>query len=126
MSAGDVWVNCSDRQLTIDQLLKLVIVEDAAGKPAVRIYPTSGGGGGGSFPDPVERVTSFTIETGAGSISAGAKAVSIANNGASDGLLLGNVLPSGVSIPFSAGMYDTLNEIDYDATGTTFLITVIV
>jgi len=50
--------------------------------------------------------------------------VSIANVGTASGTVNGVTLPAGVTLNFDAGVLNnTLSEITFDATGTTFLVT---
>jgi hypothetical protein len=65
---------------------------------------------------------SFTSVTTSGTIAAGATSVSIANVGSFDGTVLGTNLPAGASIEFNANWIHILGSVNYDATGTTFLI----
>lgn len=65
----------------------------------------------------------FISVTVVGSVAAGAKTVSIFNDGAGVGTVLGTSLPKGISVSFNiTDLNDTLGAIAYDATGTTFLI----
>jgi hypothetical protein len=57
-------------------------------------------------------------------VGTGAYSLSIANVGASAGLVNGQPLPAGVTLNFDAGtLNNTLSGVIYDATDTTFLIT---
>ena len=65
--------------------------------------------------------------TGPGSVPAGAYSFSIANVGAATGTVNGESLPAGTTINFDAGVLNnTLDEILFDATGTTFLVTSVI
>lgn len=74
----------------------------------------------------VQRTPSFINTTTSGTIASGARKVNIANIGTVAGTVLGASLPASVSIPFEVNGADTLSAIVYDATGTNFLITVVV
>jgi hypothetical protein len=41
MAAGDVFVNCTDRNLSLDALIRLTIKEDVNGNPAFTINTSS-------------------------------------------------------------------------------------
>ncbi len=73
-----------------------------------------------------QRTPSFINTTTNGTIASGARKVNIANIGTTTGTVLGASLPASVSIPFEVNGTDTLSAITYDATGTNFLITVVV
>lgn len=65
-----------------------------------------------------------TIINAAGSTPAGVYSFSIANVGSAAGTVNGEPLPAGVTINFDGGaLNNTLYNISYDATGTTFVIT---
>lgn len=66
----------------------------------------------------------LTSATSSGTITAGAYEVSVANIGTAAGTLLGTSFPKNAIATFSVPGA-TLAEIAYDATGTTFLISVI-
>jgi hypothetical protein len=63
--------------------------------------------------------------TGVGSTPSPVYSFSIANVGAAAGTVNGVSLPAGVTINYDAGLNNLLNGVNYDATGTTFLITFI-
>jgi len=44
-SDGDLYIDCTNDELSIEDLLKLIIVEDADGNPAIAVYGCGGGGG---------------------------------------------------------------------------------
>lgn len=77
----------------------------------------------------VTRTPSLIRATGAGSIAAGARSISVYNAGAAAGSILGvagNIL-AGEILSFDAGgENDTLSVFAYDGTGTTLVITAIV
>jgi hypothetical protein len=61
-----------------------------------------------------------------GSTLAGLYSFSIANVGSASGLVDGEVLPAGVTINFDGGaLNNTLGAMNFDATGTTFVVTFI-
>ena len=69
------------------------------------------------------RTHNVVSSTGVGSILAGSFCGSVLNAGNSSGTWNGVALPAGVSIPWAkVGVRDTYNVINYDATGTTFII----
>lgn len=68
-------------------------------------------------------VKRFTTTT-SGSIPKGARAISIDNTGAGAGTVAGATLAAGASFSVAVGQMDDLEELSYDATGTTFLISV--
>jgi len=78
--------------------------------------------------DPVTGITPALLRpTTSGSVSAGARSVSIANVGAESGTVLGIELAAGETVTFDAGsLNNTLAAVTYDPTtpgaGTTFLI----
>ena len=77
----------------------------------------------------VTRTPSLIRATGAGTVAAGARSISVYNAGSAAGSILGvaaNILP-GEAFDFSAGGEDdTLSSFAYDGTGTTLVITTIV
>ena len=74
---------------------------------------------------PEIRNTNIVSATGIGSIPDNTYSFSIANVGASAGLVGGVSIPAGVTINYNAELNNTLTGIAYNATGTTFLITYI-
>lgn len=69
------------------------------------------------------RTPSYSVATNmAGNVEEGAVSVSIANVGDTEGFVLGAALQPRTAIQFSAPTGDTLAAIDYDATGTEFLV----
>lgn len=74
----------------------------------------------------IVRATNFISTSSAGTIAAGANSVAIANVGDAAGAVKNEVMPAGAAISWSANGRDVLDEISYDATGTTFLITKVV
>ena len=69
------------------------------------------------------RTHNVVSSTGVGSVPAGSFCGSVLNAGNSSGTWNGIALPAGVSIPWAkVGVRDTYNAINYDATGTTFII----
>ena len=66
------------------------------------------------------------VATGAGTVAAGAKTVSVYNVGGATGALMGSVMATGSENVIDATEDNVLDtEISYDATGTTFEIIVI-
>ncbi len=87
------------------------------------ILAASGGGGGGCCPE-VIRTPTMLRSSAPGNVPAGTRSVSIYNAGPLTGIVLGANLLTGESITFSAGSnLDVLGIVNYDATGTEFLIT---
>lgn len=120
MAAGDAYIDCSNAKslLSEEQILRLVLVYDSEGNPALRVYDAAGGGGGGGgvFPTPTTRTASFIREaSSANSVPAGARSVTFYNAGSADVDVDGTVLKPGETISFTAGMYDTLAAISYDS-----------
>ena len=77
--------------------------------------------------DPKPKVTTVSRPTVAGTVAAGANSVSIANVGTGNGTVKGVTLKPGETISFDAGaVNNTLDAIDYVATGTEFLIITVV
>ena len=69
------------------------------------------------------RTHNTVVATGAGSIPVGSIRGSVFNAGSAVGVWNGISLPTGVGVPWEeVGNRDTYAAIDYDATGTTFLI----
>jgi hypothetical protein len=69
----------------------------------------------------------LVTDTAAGTVAAGYKSVTLANIGGANAIIDGNVIPAGVviTLPFNpSGSYTT--AVNYDATGTTLLISTIV
>jgi hypothetical protein len=75
----------------------------------------------GLFSGTVKTPNMLTV-TGSGTIAAGKYSVAVANTGSADGVLLGQTLPKGVTVHFSAENNNTLGAISYNATGTQFVI----
>jgi hypothetical protein len=72
---------------------------------------------------PATRTHNTVSDTGVGSVPAGSMCGSVINAGSSAGTWNGISLPAGVSIPWTQiGNRDTYGIINYDATGTTFII----
>lgn len=72
---------------------------------------------------PAVRAHNTVSATGAGSVPAGSLRGSILNFGDAAGTWNGISLPAGVSLPWGeVGNRDTYGAINYDATGTTFII----
>lgn len=72
---------------------------------------------------PALRTHNTVVATGAGSIPVGSIRGSVFNAGSAAGVWNGISLPTGVGVPWEeVGNRDTYAAIDYDATGTTFLI----
>ncbi len=70
------------------------------------------------------RTPNILTTTVAGSIPPGAYSFSVANVGAANGTLMGQIIPAGTTVNFDAGpMNNTLPGVSYDPTGTRFLIT---
>jgi hypothetical protein len=83
--------------------------------------------GGGVFPAPIQRTPSYLVTSGAGTVLAGARSVSVFNEGSASGTWLGGVLPQGVQLTYEAGgQADTLSAFAYSAVGTSFIITSVV
>jgi hypothetical protein len=79
--------------------------------------------GGGSFLAPQSRVTDILRVSDVGAIADGKYSISISNVGAANGFVKGTTLKPGETINFDAGaLNNTLDTIDYIATGTEFLI----
>ena len=77
--------------------------------------------------DPKPKVTTVTRPTTSGAIADGANSVSIANVGTGNGTVKATTLKPGETVSFDAGaVNNTLDAIDYDATGTEFLIITVV
>ena len=75
---------------------------------------------------PQVRKVSVKSVSNADTVGVNAYSLSIANVGASAGTVNGAPLPAGVTLNFDAGaLNNTLTGVIYDATGTTFLISVI-
>jgi hypothetical protein len=69
------------------------------------------------------RITNISRPTTAGSIAAGTYSASISNVGTANGTVKATTLKPGETVNFDAGaINNTLDAIDYDATGTEFLI----
>ena len=67
-----------------------------------------------------------TVSNVSGLGPVGAYSFSIANVGTADGLVDGQTIPAGITVSFDGGaLNNTLNSLNYDATGTTFIITYI-
>lgn len=64
----------------------------------------------------------FQSTSGSGATSAGYVSITIANAGTSAGTVNSNSLPAGTSVTWRASPGKTLAAINYNATGTTFLI----
>ena len=74
---------------------------------------------------PQTRTAVIIQDTFPGSVLDGTYGFSIANIGGAAGTVDGDTLPAGVTINFDPGVNNTISGINYDATGTTFLITYI-
>lgn len=73
------------------------------------------------------KTTTVIRPTTAGTVAAGANSVSIANVGTGNGTVKATTLKPGETISFDAGaVNNTLDAIDYVATGTEFLIITVV
>lgn len=73
------------------------------------------------------KTTTVTRPTAAGTVAAGANSVSIANVGTGNGTVKATTLKPGETVSFDAGaVNNTLDAIDYVATGTEFLIITVV
>ncbi|MEO1466204.1 MAG: hypothetical protein AAFR89_08230 [Cyanobacteria bacterium J06633_1] len=72
--------------------------------------------------EPVVENPDFTISQNSGTVSTGASSVAIANSGEEPGLVKGKEILPGVTLSWTATWQNVLGEIDYDATGTEFLI----
>jgi hypothetical protein len=81
--------------------------------------------GSGSYLAPQQRITEIARVSDTGSYS-GMYSISIANVGAANGTVKGVTLKPGETVNFDAGaLNNTLDAIDYVATGTEFLIIVV-
>lgn len=79
-----------------------------------------------SYLTSAERTPNIISATGAGATPANIFSLSISNVGSGDGVINGVTLPSGATINFDGGMLNnTLSQLSYNATGTTFIITYI-
>ena len=74
---------------------------------------------------PQQRTPVVAYDNSPGGIPPGTYGFSIANVGTAAGTVAGQTLPAGVTINFDPGVNNTISGINYDATGTTFLITFI-
>ena len=82
--------------------------------------------GSGSYLAPQTRVPHYELSTSTGATLAGVYSFSIANVGSANGTIAGSVILPGVTVNFDAGaLNNTLNSVNYNATGTTFVITYI-
>lgn len=95
------------------ELVEMVTISDGYGG-VITSFDTSS-----SF----ERIPTLETVTDGGKISAGSKSVTITNTGLLSGILLGAKFISEASVTFSVVGTGTIAEIEYDATGTSFLIT---
>ena len=69
------------------------------------------------------RTHNTVVTSGSGNIPTGSIRGSVLNSGSAAGIWNGVSIPAGVSIPWGeVGNRDTYAQIDYDATGTTFVI----
>jgi len=93
--------------------------------PAWALVTAGSGSSGGGSSSGVQRGVQFTTETGPGEIAAGARSISISNTGELDGTVLGGSLPVGSSYALQVDGNDTLEAVTFDATGTTFVVSVI-
>jgi hypothetical protein len=77
---------------------------------------------------PQQRVVKIISSTTAGHTDPDAYSMSIANVGAAAGTVNGVSLPAGVTLNFDAGALNNTfpDKVNFDATGTTFLVTVII
>lgn len=76
-------------------------------------------------PTPQVRQAHVHSDTGSGIVPSPNYGFSIANVGAANGTVNGVTLKPGYTVSFSPTSVDTLNNLNYDATGTEFLITYI-
>ena len=75
---------------------------------------------------PSQKTPGIISAVGSGSTPPNVYSMSIANVGASAGVLNGVSVPPGATLNFDAGVLNnTLSQMSYDATGTTFIITYI-
>lgn len=122
MSVGNLKTNGNKGNNFPFQSNTLIILEQIR----QAIIAGGGGGGGGCCPATI-RTPSVQRVVAAGTIAAGARAVSIANVGDQTGTVLGTNLKGGEVISFSAGSdQDTLSAIAYNPGTSEFLITTIV
>ena len=110
-------------RLTIMPTAQELYVTRQAARNNAETAPTVKSLGGSGGTTPTQRTPGILTTSTSGTITSGAKSIAIANTGVSTGTVKGVILPSGISIAFSASSADTLNAVAYDATGTTFLIT---
>jgi hypothetical protein len=83
-------------------------------------------GGPGSFLAPQVRAPRYELSTTSGTTTPGVYSFSIANVGTSNGTINSNIILPGVTVNYDAGaLNNTLGPLNYDATGTTFVITYI-
>jgi hypothetical protein len=72
---------------------------------------------------PQTRTQVYTVAVTVGIVPPGSLAGSVFNSGSAAGIWNGSTLPAGVSVPWSPiGNRDTYGAINYNATGTTFII----
>ncbi|MDE1158449.1 MAG: hypothetical protein PW791_09250 [Neorhizobium sp.] len=64
----------------------------------------------------------YLLSTGSGTTSATAVSITIANIGSSSGAVAGSTLPAGAAVTWRASPGKTLAGINYDASGTTLII----
>jgi hypothetical protein len=72
-----------------------------------------------------EKTPGIISATGAGSTPANIYSMSIANVGSAAGVINAVSIPAGVTLNWSAEFNNTLGQLSYNATGTTFIITYI-
>ncbi|HEY9747269.1 MAG TPA: hypothetical protein V6C63_01105 [Allocoleopsis sp.] len=70
----------------------------------------------------VQRTPTITRATNVGTVAAGATYVAISNIGNNNGLVLGQTLEPGLTVPFPTRIGETLSAIGYDGTGTILYI----
>lgn len=87
------------------------------------------GGGGGSKPTTGAITPTVTIATSTGATSSGAYALTFQNTGSSNAVVAGQILEPSQSVSFESYLdptvpvFNRLNSIAYDATGTSLYIT---
>ena len=82
--------------------------------------------GSGSYLAPQVKIPHYELSTSTGSTLSGVYSFSIANVGSANGTIDGSVILPGITVNFDAGaLNNTLDKLNYDATGTTFVITYI-
>jgi hypothetical protein len=63
-SDGDSYFDCNNTELSLEDLLRLLIVEDDDGNPALSVYGCGGGGGGGGHMEFTSTAGQTVFDTG--------------------------------------------------------------